>query len=901
MSLAAGTRVGPYEVVSLLGVGGMGEVYRARDTRLGREVALKVLPDQFVNDPDRLARFAREAQLLAVLNHPNIAQVYGFDEGALSLELVEGPTLADRIAAGPIAVDEALAIARQIADALEAAHAQGIVHRDLKPANIKVREDGTVKVLDFGLAKLADAGGPPSGVLQSLSPTITSPAMATGIGVILGTAAYMAPEQARGKAVDRRADIWAFGCVLFEMLTGRRAFDDEDVSLTLSRILQRDPEFAGLPPSVPHHVRQALELCLRKDPRRRIADVQDVKLLLQNDLGTGAGVVQDAPPRRHSGRFALAAGIVGLVAAAGVGWWFRPSPPAPRDVVRFAVGPPPEGQFPGANGAPRMAISPNGQYLAVTVSHSGKPDQLWIRRFDTLDLVQATNLTGDAVAGTEPIQQPFWSPDSRVVAFFVADSLRKVDINGGVVQTICKVPGNQYGGTWAADGTILFGTAVTKGLMRVAAGGGVPVQVTQIGKGEVAHLWPRFLPDGQHFLYLSVGNGNDSSAVYVGSLSGGTAKRLFASASMADFAPPNLLLYVLDQALLVQRFDVKTAALEGDPIATGATVQATASGRLAVSVSANGALAYSASTESTVDTQLGWIDRSGKDGAFAGPPGMYRGVEITPDGQLAIVHSEEGLGGDLWVFDIARGSRTRLTFDRGEHDSSPVLLPDHRRVLYLKAQSRAIYEKDVTGVGTERLVFKSPGPLIVPWSVTPDGNSVIVSIGDSPNDFDLASLPLRGGGAPMALGARPGAQTHAQISPNGRWLAYTSTQSGAPEIFIESFPVGGTRYQVSTGGGRSERWRADSRELFFRSGNGGSVRFSSVSIEPQGQGLRLGVPQPLFERGLPDAGHGVPMFGWAVSGDGTRFLVTQRPDSQGTGASGNTITIVMNWDKLLAK
>jgi Tol biopolymer transport system component/tRNA A-37 threonylcarbamoyl transferase component Bud32 len=896
MSLTVGDRLGPYEITGTLGAGGMGEVFRARDTRLGRDVALKVLPDSLIADAERVARLTREAQLLAALNHPNIAQIFAFENGAISLELVEGATLAERLSAGPLDVDEAVAIARQIVDALDAAHAQGIIHRDLKPANIKVRADGTVKVLDFGLAKIVDTSSA-SSVLQSLSPTITSPVMATGAGVILGTAAYMAPEQARGRAVDRRADVWAFGCVLFEMLTGRRAFDDEDVSLTMSRILQREPELEILPANVGPHIRQLLSLCLRKDVRRRLADMQDVRLFLQNDLESPAPPIAASSPVRRRGLAAVAAlGL--LVAAAATAWWLKPAPPAGSgDVIRFAVTPPEGSQFPGANFAPRMAVSPDGRYLAITVSQAGKPDQLWVRRLETLELMPLTNLSTDAAAGGEPVQQPFWSPDSRFVAFFSDGALRKVGLDDRVVQTICKVPGNQYGGAWASDGTILFGSSATKGLMRVSAGGGVPVQVTRVAAGENAHLWPRWLPDGRHYLYWSGTNAAGEAAVFAGEVDGGTPRRLFASATMAEFAPPDLLLYVRDETLLARHIDPVSLTFTSDPVAVASSVQVTASGRLGMSVSAGGVLAYKPGTEGlSADGQLGWVERNGKGAAAAGLPGVLRGVDMTPDGRLAIVHRDEASGGDLWAVDFARGSQTRLTFDRDMHSAAPVLMPGGRRMLFLKIGERAIYEKDVTGVGTERLVYKSPGPMVVPWAVTPDGKTLVVTVGDTNADLDLATLPVAGG-MPSPMMSRPGTQGQAQFSPDGHWLAYTSSESGAPEVFVENYPAGDTRYQVSTSSGRLPRWRGDSRELFFSTGRG-VITVMSVSVEPQGNALRIGVPASLFDVPWPNPGHTVPFVPWAVTADGSRFLVTRLPE-QAAAAPPAGVIVVVNWTREL--
>jgi serine/threonine protein kinase len=493
MSLAPGTRIGAYQIASPLGAGGMGEVYRARDTKLGRQVAVKILPDDFVKDPSRVARFQREAQALAALNHPHIAQIYGFDDTgdihALVMELVEGPTLADRIAQGPIPLDEALPMARQLAEALEAAHEQGIIHRDLKPANIKVRPDGTVKVLDFGLAKLTDADMAATASAMTQSPTITSPAMMTGAGMLLGTAAYMAPEQARGKTVDKRADIWAFGCVLYEMLTGQRTFAKDDVSDTLAMVLMKEPDWSHLPAATPPAIRTLLRRCLEKDRKRRLPDIGVARLEIDDAVAPPASLTESATksPRSPGRRLAWPLAAVATAAAIALAaLHFSEPSPEPGAPIRFSVLPPADTTLAGEG----QWLSPNGRHLAFRVAPSSAPINqgpavtLAIRSFDDENV--------RILVGTEGVSNAFWSPDGRFLAFFAAGKLQKIDVTGGPPQVICDAPiaggGSSTGGTWGRDGTIIFGNgAPGTGLFRVASGGGTPVAVTKLGEDEVSH------------------------------------------------------------------------------------------------------------------------------------------------------------------------------------------------------------------------------------------------------------------------------------------------------------------------------------------------------------------------------------------------------------------------------
>jgi hypothetical protein len=601
MSLEKGTRVGPYEITGTLGAGGMGEVYRARDARLGRDVALKILPDIFATDPERLARFQREAQVLASLHHPNIAVIYGLEEPrALVLELVEGHTLADRIARGPVPLDEALPIAKQIAEALEAAHEQGVIHRDLKPANIKITPDGFVKVLDFGLAKLAEAGGAgqagvagsPAGAAPaglSLSPTITSPA-ATGLGVILGTAAYMAPEQAKGRPADQRSDVWAFGCVLFEMLAGKRAFEADDISDTLALVLKGEPDWSALPSNLPPSIRALIRSCLEKDRRQRVADVSSALFVFGHQADLAPSAVAPAPlsiptPRLPAWRriAAVAGLLVATAALAAAGVWFATRPEAPT-VARFFVSPPENATFlTGGRPATSAVISPDGRMLAFTARDAAGKVMLWVRPIDAL--------TAQPLAGTDAAQFPFWSPDSRFIGYFTQDKLMKIAASGGPSQTLCAVNSGR-GGTWSREGQIVFG-GFAGSLFRVSSAGGQPSAVTRLGSGQTDHRFPSFLPDARHVLFYVQGY-EGIAGVYMASLDTGDTKRLMVADSGSVYdARTGYLMFVRQGTLLAQSFDPKTLALADEPFPIAEHLESRVFvGVVAFSVSDNGALAY---------------------------------------------------------------------------------------------------------------------------------------------------------------------------------------------------------------------------------------------------------------------------------------------------------------------
>ena len=911
MPLSVGTRLGPYEILAALGAGGMGEVWRARDTTLGRDVALKILPDHLALDHDRLARFKREAQILASLNHPNIGTIHGFHEAdgvqALVLELVEGPTLADRIAEGPIPLDEALPIARQMADALEAAHEQGIIHRDLKPANIKVRRDGTVKVLDFGLAKAIE----PIGVASpnvSEPPTITTPAM-TQAGMILGTAAYMSPEQARGKIVDKRTDIWAFGAVLCEMLTGARAFGDEDVSMTLSKILQREPDFDGLPSSVPAHVRQVLRVCLRKDPKQRVADIRDVRLALEGAFETVGPQTTTTSSAADRGRlwmaaFAVAA-LVSIAMAVPTIRYLRERP-APAlgetrlDIVTQATNQPSD-----------FALSPDGRQIVFVAAGDGAP-RLWLRWL--------AKTTAQSLAGTEGATHPFWSPDSRSIAFFAGTALKRLDLGGGAPQTVAPVTSGQ-GATWNADGVILFAPTTTSPLMRAPVTGGAPKAATTLGPQQSAHRAPYFLPDGGRFLFLAMG-APDAAGIYLGALDGRAPTRLTPGDGSAVFLPDRdvpggslrgagWMLWVRTGMLVAQQLDVEKAALIGEPLTLADGVAIDGASRSAVSVASGGLVTYR--TGASSQRQLTWFDRSGTTrGTVGGPDATLARPRVSRDGRrVAVARTVQG-NTDVWLFDGVRESR--LTFDAAV-DSYPVWSPDGSRIAFGSNRTGQldIYQVLTLG-GVEEPLIAAPDAQ-VPYSWSVDGRLLYSSV-SSQGNVDLWIVPMVGERTPRAFLQSPFREAYGVFSRDGLWVAYQSNESGRPEVYVRSVvppsreastfasatadksadkpasaadtaAAAGGQWQVSTAGGGFPAWRPDGKELYYLNPAGVMM---AASITVTGTTIAPGAPVVLFPTRI--AGRGVDTQQgrqYDVGPDG-RFLINIELDS-----AAAPITLLMNW------
>jgi eukaryotic-like serine/threonine-protein kinase len=927
MTLTPGTRIGPYEVTAAIGAGGMGEVYRAIDTNLGRPVAIKVLPEVFASDADRLARFEREAKTLAALNHPNIAQIYGLEKTggirALVLELVEGPTLADRIAQGPITVDEALPIAKQIAEALEAAHEQAIVHRDLKPANIKIRPDGTVKVLDFGLAKALEPMSV-AGVDATASPTITSPAMMTGVGVLLGTAAYMSPEQARGKAADKRADIWAFGCVLYEMLTGRRAFEGEDAAQTLAFVMAREPEWTAVPASVPAPLRMLLTLCLEKDRGRRMTDIAVAQFLLSDKAGVSiarAPVPGLAPPFAWRRRLPWAiAGLVGVPLVATVAWWapWR-TPPFPQP-VRFTIAPPAAQPFNLQGFYRNLAISPDGTRLVYVAGRGDVNEvtgsELMVRAIDQLEAVP--------LRGIATVAFPFISPDGRWVGFFSVvgagsgvggpgGDLKKISITGGPPQTLCQYHGTARGATWGPDDTIVFATNdPSTGLLSVPAGGGAPKVLTKpdAARGEQDHLFPSLLPGGRAVLFtISVAGGIENGQVAVLDLQTGQQKTLVRGGSDAQYVETGHLVYASAGTLRAVRFDPDRLEVLGDPVPVVERMTTLQTGAADFRISRQGTLVYvpGGSIAAGAMRSLVWVTREGREEPINAPPRTYASPRLSPDGTRVALDAFDQ-DNDIWIWDLGRETLTRLTFDPGA-DSSPNWAPDGRRIVFGSSRAGSIgsvtnlFWQAADGTGTPERLTTSPNTQ-APQSFSPDGKRLVLGEANPKTANDLLLLQIDGTPRrepPSTSGNAIGnihpliqttfQETAGEVSPDGRWLTYYSNESGRNEVYVRPFPnVDGGRWQISVGGGTRPAWSRNGRELFYLApGPGVNELMMAVPVQTTPT-FSAGNPSKLFEGPWYI---GVEGRTYDVSPDGKRFLLIRDVSAQPSALP--TITVVLNW------
>lgn len=863
----------------------MGEVYRAKDTRLNRDIAIKVLPALFANDAERLARFTREAQVLASLNHPNIAAIYGIEENALIMELVEGEDLSVHIARGPMALGDALGVAKQIADALEAAHDQGIVHRDLKPQNIKLRADGTVKVLDFGLAKALSPEGTSAPVDAMNSPTLT--ARATQMGMILGTAAYMAPEQAKGRAVDRRADIWAFGVVLYEMLTGKRAFVGDDITEVLASVLKTDPDWSMVPNDLPSSIRRLLRRCLEKDPKSRLSSIGDARLELNEK--EPAAVTSDARAAAPSPSLVARVwpALAGVALAAGIAALLWPSGSASSGtVVRTSVIAPPGEQFyPDSS---QVTISPDGTMVAFISGDIQQANGLWIRELGSL----TARRVNDADGG----QQPFWSADSKRVGFFTQGKLRTAPVDGGPTGTVADVQANgARGGTWNATDVIVFAKDPSGPLFRVSANGGTPVQVTTLAADgtQSGHRYPSFLPDGDHFLYVALPARSGKFDVFVGALSGGAPLALGAMESAPVYAEPGYLLFARQGALAAQPFDLRALKLTGeavslgdaptlilDPVMSFTACQVT-------SVSRNGKLAYYSAP--TTNTLASWVNASGKvTGSVKLPPGQYSGVRVSPDGSHAIlVRSVSATESSLWNVDLERGGAVPLSTGAGRNDQ-PVWSADGKRVFFASDRDGAadLFVKTVADATPEQPFYRSKVMFKNPEDVSRDGEWLLFTSLDPANAQNMYLLPRNGQGPAVPYIQGPQRDFQGRTSPDGHWLTYTSDETGRFEIYLESFPKAGLKRQVSADGGLASVWSADGKSISYVSGDLRSMM--RVDFTP-GVAPKIGAPQRLFT--LPDAS-----FAGDFDSRTNRYL-TLLPERVGAGS----VTIVQNWITALDK
>jgi eukaryotic-like serine/threonine-protein kinase len=860
MPLSKGDLLGPYEILAPIGKGGMGEVYCAHDPRTGRDVAIKVSAERFSE------RFDREVRAVAALNHPNICTLYDVGPNYLVMELVAGETLQ-----GPLPLDETLRIARQISDALEYAHEKGVVHRDLKPANIKVTPQGAVKVLDFGLAKVGTTSTSASGVDRENSPTLSM--AATQAGMILGTAAYMPPEQARGKPVDKRADIWAFGVVFYELLTGKRLFQGDDVTDILASVVKEQPDLSA----VPANVQRLLKSCLEKDPKNRLRDIADAWRLLDESSQPAA-----APRASRWGKFAwiaTALALIALIPANLIHW--REQPPA-LEPVRFQIQPPEKTRF-----GIFLALSPDGRKVAFRAIGENGTSRLWVRSLDTLEAKDLAEVAAGAFL--------FWSPDSRYIAFQHEGKLKKVEASGGPPQNLCDSPAGQIvGGTWSSQGVILIGGAA--GVWKVSDGGGAPSPVTSLdpSQQDIGHALPIFLPDGRHFVYVRVSAAPERGGTYIGSLNDApgkqSSKRLLSTESTVAYSPSlnpgasanaGYLFFLRDSSLMAQPFDTVKLDFAGDAVPVADPVGRSANGVVAFfSVSSTGALIYQSGNQS--QNQLSWIDREGKVLSTASESGTYSEIAISPDAKSVSMTSGGPGRSDISVLDLARSVNTRFTFDPAA-DNAAVWSPDGKEIVFSSDRDGLgnIYIKASGGAANEEVLYKSPEPK-TPNDWSRDGRFLLYTAGSAKTGNDLWYLPMTGERTPKPFVQTAAQEGLGQFSPDGRFVAYVSNESGQNEIYVRSFPDGRGKWQISKGGGVDPRWRRDGKEITYLSG----TRMMAVEVSTS-PAFQPGTPKMLLEAPIIQAGNYNRNNGYDISPDGKKILATM--------PVGQTLTAPSRW------
>jgi serine/threonine protein kinase len=888
MALPTGSQLGPYQIVSPLGVGGMGEVYRAQDARLRREVAIKVVPESTAHDPNRMARFAREAQFLAALNHPNIGGIYGLEESstmlALVMELVEGPTLADRIAQGRVPIEDALPIMKQITEALEYAHERGIVHRDLKPANIKIKPDGTVKVLDFGLAKALSDESNPTDI--SNSPTLT--AAATKAGLILGTAAYMSPEQARGKAVDRRADIWSFGVVAFEMLTGKMAFKGDTVSDTLAAVIRGEPEWSLLPANVPNEIQQLIRRCLNKDPRQRLQSIGEARIAVENviegrtspvrSLGMSAAPSSIGAPEKENRALKILAGcaLAALLIAAGflIANLLHPGSARENPPIRFAILPPPGTSLNSTLRA--VAISRDGTRIAFSASSSDGP-RLYHR-----DMNSASSVP---ISGSDGAVNPAFSPDGRWLAFFAAGKLKKIALDGGTPVVIADGITSPKGLTWGTDHNIYYAPSFSSGIVRISDGGGTPQAVTklQADKGELADFSPDLLPDGKTLLFTAFSGGNlDEGTLVAQKIGSDQRKVIVAKGADAHFFAPNHLLYMTAGNLLAVEFDPAKQETTGSPTVVVQDVQP-ATGSAQYDVSGNGTLIYINGGKQAVENNLVLAEHDAKVQPLPVKPNLYESPRFSPDGKMLAL-TVRLPDPDIWVYDIERGALRRITFAPGE-DELPVWSPDGKRIAFASNGRQQAFMVAVDGSGQEQPLMKNESHFhLQSWS--PDGKLIAYERLGNSGQYEIWMLPLGGDRKPYPYLVSQFHISQPAFSVDGNWLAYTSNESGRAEVYVQRFPGPGEKIQVSTDGGNHPVWSRDGKQLVYE--NSGTLWATEVFVSP----FRVGKSRVLYQGDIWNDAAGP---NYTLAPGGHRIVVVERikdPD-------GGNVKVVVNWNQEL--